>query len=1102
MEGGGYRNTTGGRNGNRGGGGNGRGRGREFHRQQPSSSGVGGRGRGREFYQHQETSFDNGGGRGRGREFHQEQETSTGGGRGREFHQRQETSTGGGRGREFHQRQETSAGGGGGGGRGREFHQRQETSAGGGGRGRESHQQQETSAGGGGRGREFHRQQETSAGGGGGRGREFHQRQETTGGGGRGRELHQQEQTGAGGGGGGRTTSQSQNCWLRRPNVSPSFTNTSSSSTPPLPVTKHTNLQPQPQVQTHPLPDIGSLKVKEQPGESPTTRPIHRPDKGGTECIRRCKLHVNHFPVTYKPERTIMHYDIAVKPTFPLGNNSSPPKKISKFDLSLIRDKLLSERPLLLMTAYDGGTNIYSAGELPEETFTVEISRGEGERTVSYTVTIRLVNKLELRMLRDYIKGRAYSIPRDILQGMDLVVKENPARCTVALGRRFFPTNPTMKEMDLTGGIIAIGGFHHSLKTTAQGLSLCLDYSVLPFPKKMLVLDFLHERINNLNLNQFEKFRKVVEKELVGLKVNVTHRLTKQKYTIAGLTQKKTRDITFLCLDQEGQNPPISKYLTDYFEEKHSLNIEHKNIPCLIFRGRKTNYMPMELCVLVEGQRYPTDGLDFFASTKLKNMSVASPRDRKSSIELMMASPVGPHGGDILQDFGMDVIPSMTNVTGRVIEPPILKLGDPNGRSGTMELRLEKCHWNLVGRSMVDGKSVEHWGILDFTSQGSNHKFNHDQFVKDLKIKYNMLGIDMKDPVFYEESEMKKLGDYNSLSKLLERINRQPRLQFLLCVMDKRVEGYKRLKWIAETKVGIVTQCCLSPNANKGKDQYLTNLALKINAKIGGSNVELLNRIPHFENDRHVMFLGADVNHPGSQDKESPSIVAVVATVNWPAANRYAARVLAQAHRMEKILNFGDVCLDLVTHYAKLNKARPEKIVIFRDGVSESQFHMVLTEELKDLKTAFESINYFPSITLIVAQKRHQTRLFPVDANGVCTGNVFPGTVVDTNVVHPFEFDFYLCSHNGSLGTSKPTHYHVLWDENKFSSDDLQKLIYNLCFTFARCTRPVSLVPPVYYADLAAYRGRLYYEARKSAMRNDEVFAKLHPDTENIMFFV
>lgn len=86
------------------------------------------------------------------------------------------------------------------------------------------------------------------------------------------------------------------------------------------------------------------------------------------------------------------------------------------------------------------------------------------------------------------------------------------------------------------------------------------------------------------------------------------------------------------------------------------------------------------------------------------------------------------------------------------------------------------------------------------------------------------------------------------------------------------------------------------------------------------------------------------------------------------------------------------------------------------------------------------------------------------------------GTVVDSKICHPTEFDFYLCSHAGiqvivppinfsfsfilcfqtflitdSLtmfqGTSRPAHYHVLWDENKFSADALQSLTNNLCYT-------------------------------------------------------
>ncbi|XP_050914277.1 protein argonaute 5 [Lathyrus oleraceus] len=85
-----------------------------------------------------------------------------------------------------------------------------------------------------------------------------------------------------------------------------------------------------------------------------------------------------------------------------------------------------------------------------------------------------------------------------------------------------------------------------------------------------------------------------------------------------------------------------------------------------------------------------------------------------------------------------------------------------------------------------------------------------------------------------------------------------------------------------------------------------------------------------------------------------------------------------------------------------------------------------------------------------------------------------PGTVVDTSICHPREFDFYLNSHAGIQGTSRPTHYHVLYDENKFTADQLQSLTNNLCYTYARCTRSVSIVPPAYYAHLLAFRARYY----------------------------
>jgi len=49
-----------------------------------------------------------------------------------------------------------------------------------------------------------------------------------------------------------------------------------------------------------------------------------------------------------------------------------------------------------------------------------------------------------------------------------------------------------------------------------------------------------------------------------------------------------------------------------------------------------------------------------------------------------------------------------------------------------------------------------------------------------------------------------------------------------------------------------------------------------------------------------------------------------------------------------------------------------------------------------------------PKLTFIVVKKRHNTRFFVYD--GQATKNVDAGTVVDQQITHPSQFDFYLCS--------------------------------------------------------------------------------------------
>ena len=74
----------------------------------------------------------------------------------------------------------------------------------------------------------------------------------------------------------------------------------------------------------------------------------------------------------------------------------------------------------------------------------------------------------------------------------------------------------------------------------------------------------------------------------------------------------------------------------------------------------------------------------------------------------------------------------------------------------------------------------------------------------------------------------------------------------------------------------------------------------------------------------------------------------------------------------------------------------------------------MLETELTAIRRATQRVEqgYQPKITFLVVQKRHHTRFFPgpQDADGK-NRNVPAGTIVDTNITHPTEMDFYLVSH-------------------------------------------------------------------------------------------
>ncbi|PKY39146.1 Piwi-domain-containing protein [Rhizophagus irregularis] len=207
--------------------------------------------------------------------------------------------------------------------------------------------------------------------------------------------------------------------------------------------------------------------------------------------------------------------------------------------------------------------------------------------------------------------------------------------------------------------------------------------------------------------------------------------------------------------------------------------------------------------------------------------------------------------------------------------------------------------------------------------------------------------------------------------------NAKAQPQLILCILSNTgVSIYDaEIKRAGDTVIGVVTQCIQSRNMFAIKKQYCVNVCLKINAKLGGMNSFINPSQLLFVSESPTIILGASVIHPVPGDTSRPSIAAVTASID-AMASRYVASIRVQTCRQ------------------KTCERKPERILFYRNGVSEGQFLAMLEYEIKAIKVACKSleVNY---MTFVVAQKRHHTRFFPIDKkDGDRAGNCLPVSIV------------------------------------------------------------------------------------------------------------
>lgn len=178
-----------------------------------------------------------------------------------------------------------------------------------------------------------------------------------------------------------------------------------------------------------------------------------------------------------------------------------------------------------------------------------------------------------------------------------------------------------------------------------------------------------------------------------------------------------------------------------------------------------------------------------------------------------------------------------------------------------------------------------------------------------------------------------------------------------------------------------------------------------------------------------AIIFGCTLLHPLSTDSGRSSIASLVASVDINAA-RYVSTARLQSSCHEIVADLKSMVRELLlTFYSSNNQRKPKKLLFYRDGISSTFFEQVIKIELDGIKEACLSLEegYSPSITFIVAQKRHHSRFFVCDEENSAV-NTGPGTVVDRIITVEPRFDFYLCSHSVIQGTSRPILVYYFYD--------------------------------------------------------------------------
>ena len=340
---------------------------------------------------------------------------------------------------------------------------------------------------------------------------------------------------------------------------------------------------------------------------------------------------------------------------------------------------------------------------------------------------------------------------------------------------------------------------------------------------------------------------------------------------------------------------------------EYNITLKHGDLPVVdIGSASRSNFVPAELCWIESGVPYNAK-LNEAETSNMIRYACNPPKVNADSIVNKGLSKLGLSPETItapLTGFGITVDTEMVVVPGRELPPPGLtyRSGRPDVRNGS---------WNILDVKFQRGATVTSWWVMVVRDGNLAISGPQDPALKGLvqgfaaKCKKSGMAIPDGPPKLLVTPELPRPNNDPSRTAALGIIRkvmtdalsgRNSKPSFILVLLSMRDNYiYPGIKRLGDVELGLHTvhmQLSKALKDEKKQDQYFSNVALKVNTKLGGINHTLDPTAMQWLTAKQTMVMGMDVTHPSPHSKEgTPSIAAVVASidksfVHYPASMR------------------------------------------------------------------------------------------------------------------------------------------------------------------------------------------------------------------------